>query len=153
LSIVSYPEALSYSLKLLSGRQRSSAGILALLRRKGCPMAEAQKVVNRLEELGLLNDMKMAEQIRDDTIRTRPGGRRHLRQILRRKHIPTAVTNELVNEIDDEEEAKRATDLGMHWLDKWKALPRDRRRKRIYDLLVRRGFDYELCRDVIDHIP
>jgi len=152
LPTLSYQAALSYSLKLLSGSPRSRVNVLSMLEKKGFRLADRHKVVARLEELNLINDKVMAERVAEDLMKRQPSGRRRLRQVLGKKKIPSSIVRTFIEDIDEERESARAFQVAERCQEKWRSLPRDRRLKRIYDLLVRRGFDFELCREVLEKI-
>lgn len=149
---LSYPEAFSYSLKLLSGRQYSEAALLLKLRGKGCSREVSQEVAEKLRELNLLNDRAFAEAVAQDLARFNPSGRRRVKSVLKKRKVSPELASEVASKIDSEEEAERATELAKKYEIKWTTLPKMRRLKRIYDLLVRRGFDFELCRQVIEEL-
>ncbi|MBI4431381.1 MAG: regulatory protein RecX [Candidatus Omnitrophica bacterium] len=147
---LSYQEAFSYSLKLLSGRQYSEAALLEKLRGRGCSKAVYDEVVKKLRRHDLLNDRTFADAVVQNILRFQPSGRRRIRSKLKKRKVPGSVAEELISKIGDEEESHRARELAQRYAVRWAAVPKMRRLKRIYDLLVRRGFDFELCREVID---
>ncbi len=149
---LSYQEAFSYSLKLLSGRQYSETALLEKLRGKGCSAEVSEEVAAKLKELNLLNDRAFAEAVAQDLARFKPSGRRRVKSVLKKRKVSEVIASDVAAKIGNEEEVERAKELALKYEVKWAALPKMRRIKRIYDLLVRRGFDFELCRQVIEEI-
>ena len=145
-------EAFSYALKLLSNRPRSKSHLASLLKKKGYEEADVDQALKRLEELHLINDKLFAEQATEHLLARQPSGRKRVWDVLRKKKVPSEIAKEVVGKLDREGEHVRAFELAKVYQEKWKDLPSLKRRKRIYDLLVRRGFDFELCREVIDSI-
>lgn len=149
---LSFQQAFSYSLKLLSDRQYSESALLEKLQGKGCSKQLSLEIVERLRELNLLNDKAFAGAIVDDLVRFHPSGRRRIRSVLKKKKVPSEIAGELVSKMDVEEEAQRAKALAEKYDARWHEIPKMRRLKRIYDLLVRRGFEYEMCRQIIEEL-
>ena len=152
MASLSFQQAFSYSLKLLSGRQYSESRLLDKLQEKGCSKELSREVADRLKELNLLNDKTFASAIVEDLTRYHPSGRRRIRTVLKKRKVPGDVAGELISKIDVEEEAERAKALAKKYDERWHELPKMRRLKRIYDLLARRGFDFELCREIIEEL-
>lgn len=94
----------------------------------------------------------MAEQLAEDLLARKPSGRRRLAHTLRQKKIPEGIVERVISKIDDTEETERAFRLAESLREKWKGQPLIRQKKKVYDFLARRGFDYELCREVIDRL-
>ncbi len=149
---LSYQEAFSYSLKLLSGRQYSETALLEKLCGKGCSAEVSEEVIGKLKNLNFLNDRAFAEAVAQDLARFKPSGRRRVKSVLKKRKVSEVIASDISSKIGNEEEVERAKELARKCEVKWAALPKMRRLKRIYDLLVRRGFDFELCRQVIEEI-
>ena len=148
----SYRDALSYALKVLSRQPCSKSKLIERLTKKGYTSFDNAKVLKRLEELNLINDQTYAEQVTEELLHRRPSGKRRIWYALRKRKIPAAIAHEVISRISEGEETERAYQIAQLYKNKFKLLPTERRRKRIYDTLVRRGFNYELCREVIERI-
>jgi regulatory protein len=140
---------LEAALRFLEARQRSAAEVRRRLLLHGyrAPMVEA--AIDRLVELGMLDDAAFAKAWVESRDRARPRGERLLRQELARKGIDRAITDEALDERDDARPDADA-EAAQRLLDRHAAalarVPDPRaRRQRAYGLLARNGFDPELA--------
>lgn len=98
-------------LRLLTDRARTRHELADALRRKGVPDAAAATVLERFDEVGLIDDAAFAGQWVRSRRRSRGLARRAIAMELRRKGVADEVAGEALDEIDDESEAKRAREL------------------------------------------
>ena len=112
-----------------------------------------ESAIDRLSDLGILDDEAFARAWVESRDRAHPRGERALRAELRLKGIDRAVVDlvlrerqEAVESGADRPAAERLIAKHARTLDRI-ADPR-RRRERAYALLARNGFDPETCRDV-----
>ncbi len=107
-----------------------------------------RRVLDRLTELGVLDDRALGEALIRETRRQRPAGPRLLKQKLIQRGIAVELAEELVRSGSDASEAaEQAADLARQ---RWRQLGRlepTTRKRRVYGLLARRGFDS----DAIDY--
>ncbi|HKP75481.1 MAG TPA: RecX family transcriptional regulator, partial [Longimicrobiaceae bacterium] len=75
------------ALSLLSYRARSAAELKRRLKRKGFDDATSASTVERLDELGVVDDAAFAESFVRDRVRLRPHGVRRLGQELRARGV------------------------------------------------------------------
>jgi len=103
-----------------------------------------------LEKQGLLSDKKFAQDLVSQLTAGRPSGLKKISFELKRRGISSKIREEVLSSITPEDEAACARQIG---LARWERLERfepEKRKKRVYDFLVRRGFDYQLVRDLIE---
>jgi regulatory protein len=112
-----------------------------------------QGAIDRLLELGILDDEAFARSWVESRDRARPRGERAIREELRVKGIDRATIDAVLEERrgGDEDEpdrdaAERLIERNARSLARV-ADPR-KRRERAYALLARNGFDPEVCREV-----
>ncbi|RME37475.1 MAG: regulatory protein RecX, partial [Deltaproteobacteria bacterium] len=55
------PDAWQLALRLLTRRDYSSCELTARLRQRGCPQEEIEKALDRLQQLGYLDDRRYAQ--------------------------------------------------------------------------------------------
>jgi regulatory protein len=151
---------LEAALRFLEARQRSVAEVRRRLTTAGYREELVTSAIERLGELGMLDDEAFAAQWVESRDRARPRGERALRQELRQKGIDSetiAATLEARNagadddagEADgarpsaEEDAARRLLARHAHALDRI-ADPRARR-QRAYALLARNGFGPEVA--------
>jgi regulatory protein len=148
--------AWDYALSLLGQRARTAAEMRERLRRRSLPDAETERVVERLEELGLLDDRAFAEAY----VRTRAEsrGRLGLRRELQRKGLAEEVVDDALAERTDDDEARAAVALLRKQAWRFRAAHEDDReraaaaRSRAYALLARRGFPPDAARGAVEAV-
>ena len=136
--------------RVLTCRPRSSAEIEAKLRDKGFDEAVIHNTLSGLVRLGYLDDEKFARLWAESRVRLRAFGRRRIDRELREKGIDPSIVREALDgvftvdrEIDIAEKAAAGKLKGMQRLD------RETRRRRLAGFLERKGFPYDVIRDVL----
>ncbi len=140
-------DVISAALRLLSYRPRSETELRQRLARRGEPPALVDSTIQRLRELGLVDDAAFARSWVESRERASPRGQRLLRQELRAKGVNSDASRELVEGVDDAEAALRASARRAASLS---GLPQEEFRRRLGDFLRRRGFDYETIRLTVE---
>lgn len=113
----------------------------------------ADRTIARLNELGYLDDASYAHMYVESRLR-RGYGPRRIRMELRRRGVANAQVEEALEEVvdaDDRLEAAREQ-AARRWPRLQKVADPRRRRKKLYDFLLRRGFGYDLVRQVTDEL-
>jgi len=98
-------------LRLLTDRARTRQELAQALRRKGVPDASAHTVLERFDDVGLIDDGAFAEQWVHSRHTVHGLGRRALAAELRRKGVADEVAGEVLAGVDDESEEWRAREL------------------------------------------
>jgi regulatory protein len=137
-------------LRLLTGAARSRADLARALRRREIPDGAAERVLDRLTDVGLIDDAAYAEAFVASKHRDRGLGRAALRTELRRKGIDPGIADRAVDAVDGHAERRRAADLVARRLDSavFAGLPAARRR--LLGLLARRGYPASVAAAVVD---
>ena len=104
------------ALSLLSHRARSATELKRRLKRKGYEAETADATVERMEELGMVDDASFAESFVRDRVRLRPHGRRRLKAELRAKGVDDETARAAIDEVMEREDASE-TDLA-----RWRTL-------------------------------
>jgi regulatory protein len=138
-----YDRALNY----LSYRPRSRAEVVTHLRRRSISESQVASVTERLERAGLLDDEAFARFWVENRERFRPRGPRALRYELRNKGLSDEVIEGAVASIDAEASAYRAAEKRMHRLAH---LDRPTFDRKLVEYLARRGFGYDVAREVAE---
>lgn len=128
----------------LSYRPRSEFELRERLHRRGFDDS-IEEVIAKLKEQGLVDDVAFAQFWKDNRESFSPRSRWLIQLELRRKGIADEIIDEVVDKIDDNNNAYRAA------LSKARSLPLSDYqgfRHRLGEYLKRRGFNYR----VIDHI-
>jgi regulatory protein len=136
--------------RLLTYRPRSRAEIEAKLVDKGFNDAIIAAVLADLTRLGYVNDLQFARDWTRGRIRLRGFGRRRIGLELKNKGIGLEMIREVFAEIFSEEpESETAKRVVEKRLNTMKALDRETRRRRLAGFLERKGFSFDIIRNVL----
>lgn len=127
-------------LDALTGQARSRKELADKLAKKDVPADLASALLDRFEEVGLVDDEAFA---RAWIASRQPGkglARRALAQELRRKGIDDEVAREALDEIDPEDEDAAARALVRKKLRTMRGLERDKATRRLVGMLARKGY-------------
>ncbi len=112
-----------------------------------------QKVLDRLTEYGYVDDLKFVGWWVGQRSSFKPKGKRAVLLELRAKGIPKEVIEAFFSsqhETPDEQTLARKAVERKAVL--WNTLPMNVKKKKLYDFLMRRGFDMEVISGVVDDI-
>ncbi|MGK8523263.1 recombination regulator RecX [Nocardia asteroides] len=128
-------------LRLLAVRARSRAELAQRLTAKGFPPEVSERALDRLTEVGLIDDAAFAEQWVHSRHTFSGKGRQALAQELRRKGVAQSDAASALDAITADDEEARATELVRR---KMRSLPRDldqdKTVRRLVGMLARRGY-------------
>jgi regulatory protein len=130
-------------LRLLTERARTRQELAQALARKGVPPDAAATVLERFDEVGLIDDAAFAGQWVRSRHTHRGLGRRAIAVELRRKGVADDVAGEALAEVDAEAEARRARELVDRKLRSLPVDTADRRAataRRLVGMLARKGY-------------
>ncbi len=130
------------ALYLLSVRDHSRRELQEKLL-TACDADTAQRTVEQLEELGLLDDAAYAARLVQDLTAVKRSSRRQTLQTLQQRGIERDLAEEAVEaaEIDDFEQA-----LALLRQKRYNRDCDEKQRRRMADFLARRGFSYDVIR-------
>lgn len=139
--------------RFLEVRQRSVAEVRRRLRGAGYRHDLVDGAIDRLLELGILDDEAFARAWVESRDRARPRGERAIREELRVKGIDRATMDAVLDERREGDDAEPDRDAAERLLERnMRSLARiadpRQRRARAYALLARNGFDPDVCREV-----
>jgi regulatory protein len=135
--------------RLISYRPRTVAEIKKRLRSKGYAEAVIEQVVDKLRSIDLLDDEAFGRYWIEQRETFKPRSRFALRQELREKGVPERVIERLLSELDEEASARRAASKR---LQRWENLPREEFLRKMSGHLRRRGFDFDVIRQITDEM-
>lgn len=143
-----YAKKIAYD--FLSYRSRSNSEIEKKLKSKEISSDTIKKTLKHIQELGLLNDEDFAKQLISDKLKRKPVGKRVLMQKLFQKGVNKSVSEKVLEQVfTPENEKELALKNFKKLLPKIKAQDRNTQRKKTYELLARRGFDYDIINEII----
>lgn len=144
-----YAVARAVVLRLLTGSPKSRSELEKALRRKGCPDDVAADVLDRYEQVGLVDDEAYAQTF----VRSKQAGRglarRALAHELRKKGVDEEIAHAVLDEVDPEDERARAHELVAKKLRSMHGLDRAVQTRRLAGMLGRKGYGPEVSRLVI----
>ncbi len=140
-------EAREKVLQLLARRPRSVAEVQRALADKGYAGDVIEPVITRLVEVQLLDDHAFARYWIEQRDTFRPRGRAVLRQELRQKGIPNDIIEAVLG--DSDEEWTRIRQAAEQRAGRYAALPWETFQLKLGSYLQRRGFRYDLIREIV----
>jgi len=141
--------AVDQVVKLLARRPYSVFEIRHHLESKRVDRPTIEEALVRLERLGYVDDHAFARYWIENRERFRPRGPRALRYELRQKGIDESLIQTVMDELDAHDSAYRAAQEQVRRLHH----PQKQDfRSKIGTFLVRRGFEYEIVREVIEQL-
>jgi regulatory protein len=124
----------------LTGQPRSRAELATKLARKQVPADVAQRLLDRFEEVGLIDDEAFAR----DWVQSRQAGRglarRALKVELRRKGVDPQVVDDVVEEVDPDDEVEAARRLVRRKLPSLQRYDEVTVVRRLTGMLGRKGY-------------
>ncbi|MEJ8279065.1 regulatory protein RecX [Pseudonocardia spirodelae] len=130
-------------LRLLTDRARTVKELGDALRRKEIPDEIAHRVLDRFDEVGLVDDQAFAEQWVRSRHRHRGLGRRAIALELHRKGVDREIADEALSDIDDDSERDRARELVVRRLRSLPVGSREERQstaRKLVGMLARKGY-------------
>jgi regulatory protein len=149
------PEADPYSvargivLRQLTMAPRSRAQLAQKLADRGTPVDVAGRVLDRMAEVGLVDDVAFADGWVRSRTATRGLSRRALAHELRDKGIDDETAASALQQVDDEDELAMARDLVARRLPSVRGLPPDKQVNRLVGMLARKGYSSGLAFRVV----
>jgi regulatory protein len=139
---------LNYVFRLLSYRSRSEKEILERLKRYDYSEEVINSIMEEVRNAGLIDDSKFAIMFAQDRLNLAKKGKRVIFGELLRKGIPKPDVEEALKKLGDETEV--ATNLIERYKKRYAKLEPQKRKKKLYDLLLRRGFSFQVVDDVME---
>lgn len=145
----SYRDAYFAAGRLLDYRMRTCSELTQRLQKKGYPQVVVEKVIDKMSELGIIDDSRFADAFVATKISSRPVGKRELERRLREKGVPKEDAQNAVRQVSDEETQVRLASQAAE--TKLRSLARfdpKKRRDKLVSFLARRGFDWGVIKKV-----
>jgi regulatory protein len=136
-------------LNLLTTRARTRSELSGDLTRRGFDDDVIRQVLDRLVEVGLVDDADFAEQWVTSRHRHQGLGRRALADELRRKGVDQETAGVALAEIDRDDERTRAGELVARRMPSMARLETAVAARRLVGMLARKGYAAGLAHDVV----
>ncbi|MCY3719960.1 MAG: RecX family transcriptional regulator [Anaerolineaceae bacterium] len=141
--------AIDKAARFLGYRPRSVAEVRRNLGRKGFTDAAIAAALERMTQQGWLDDFAFARFWVEDRLRFRPMGRRALSYELRQKGVATEIIERALVDVDSLDAARRAARRSLR---RRRGESPEKLRRKLWDSLQRRGFEADLCREVVEEL-
>ena len=136
--------------RYLATRTHSEKELQTKLRQKGYAEELITTVISELKESKFIDDIEFAFSFARSRILKKPMGARLLRQELWQKGLKPEIIDKALKEAYS---AKRQEEIARELVesrkDLYKDLDENKQKKRLNDFLLRRGFDWEIVKEVI----
>jgi regulatory protein len=136
-------------LRQLTNSPKSRAQLEDALRKRRCPDDVADAVLDRLEEVGLVDDAAYAASLVRSQQSGRGLARRALAHELRRKGVDEETARAAVAEVTPHEERERAQELVAKRLRSMHGLDAGVQARRLAAMLARKGYPTEISLAVV----
>lgn len=136
-----YEYAYQQALKILNYRARSEAEIRQNLKEHEISEETIQKVLERLSQIGVVDDSRFATTWIENRNEFRPRGRRALAMELKQRGVDPDTIEQSLQSIDEEALAYQAA---LKQARKLRDLETQTFRQKMFAFLARRGFSYEI---------
>lgn len=136
-------------LRRLTDRPRSRGELEEALAKREVPGDVATRVLDRFEQVGLVDDEAFARTWVESRQRTRGLAGRALAQELRRKGVDDDVVRDTLDELDPESEREAARRLVRKKLPSLRSHERDVQVRRLAGMLARKGYSSGLAYGIV----
>jgi regulatory protein len=133
------------ALLLLSVRWRSRQELRRRLRTAGFEEDEVERALEDLEQVGLVEDRRFADELVRDQAARQLSGNRAIRSNLLQKGVAREIVDAALEEAGGEEE--RARELAVRRAERLRGVEPEAAFRRLYGLLLRRGYGPGVARD------
>jgi regulatory protein len=133
----------------LTGRARSRSDLAAKLAQRHVPDEIASRLLDRFEEVGLVDDAAFAREWVAQRQEGRGLARRALAQELRRKGIDDDVARDALGTVDESAEVESARLLVQRKLRSVRGLETDKAVRRLVAMLARKGHSSSVAYRVV----
>jgi regulatory protein len=158
------PESVGRSILLakLTGRARSRSELREALAAKDVPAELAERLLDRFERVGLVDDQAFADAWVESRHRSRGLSRRALANELRRKGVDSDVAHTATDRIDADSERQAALRLAVRKRRSMRDVDESTAFRRLTGMLARKGYSsgvtISVVREVLgsdfdDHVP
>jgi regulatory protein len=150
-----HDKTLNAALRLLEQRPRSVAELRQRLQRKAHEPEAIEAAIERLGDLGMIDDTAFSRYWVDNRQAFRPRGAVAIRNELQRKGVKRDVIDAVLNDPDrpDVDEFAQALELARKALPKYASAPdRASFQRKLGSFLMRRGYTYDTIRPIVDKL-
>ena len=137
---------------LLRNQTFNKQQLIDLLGQKGYSEITIDTTLAELEQQGFIKGENYARNWIDRRRRSKPRGKNVLKRELVSKGIDKTTADNVLDAIDDTDEAGSALQVARKQAVHYRSLVPHVAKRRMHDFLLRRGFDYDTIQRVIDEV-
>lgn len=145
-----YAEAKRVVLRKLAAAPRSRAQLAQALAAKDISESTANEVLDRMEEVGLVDDEAFAQMVVRSVQDARGLAKRSVEEELRRRGVDDETAADAVEHIDDDRDRGAARELVAKKIRTMRGLEVEVQRRRLAGYLARRGYPAGIAFPVIN---
>lgn len=138
------------AVKFLASRARTVREVELHLDENNFGEYEVYQTVERLKELGYLNDDVFAHDFVETRLNTKPVSRRKLREQMKAHQLEEASIEKAIAEIDDEAELENARKTAEKFIRLLEIDDEFELRDRVYKRLLSRGYETDTIKQAIE---
>jgi regulatory protein len=145
-------QAIITCLRLLAASPKSGQELKRKLEGKGYSAGTIDQALNDLEIQGILDDTKYARDLVARLTFGQCAGRHKIAFELKRHGISKKISDEMLETLTNEDETERALEQARLKWTGWSRLDPQKRKKRLYDFLIRKGYDFQIVQDILQRL-
>jgi regulatory protein len=134
------------ALRYLGGRARTIREVERHLDACEYGEVEVYETVERLKELGLLDDLAFANEFVRTRLSTKPISRAHLREQLLAHEVDPGALEEALTQVDEETQQRSAISIAEKYARQYARLTAAERDEMVIRRLLSRGYSYDEAR-------
>jgi regulatory protein len=138
------------ALHYLSARARTVREVERYLDEENYGESEVQQTIERLQELGYLNDNEYAGEFIRTRLNTKPISRQKLQEQLYSHEIPRDIVERALETVDEDMEKQNAILIAGKYARQMQTLSCEERNRRLMQRMIGRGFSYDVSRLAIE---
>ncbi|AWB86035.1 regulatory protein RecX [Mycetocola zhujimingii] len=144
------PEAVeSLLVRKLARRSLSEAEVLAFAVQEGLTAAQANTILDRLRDLGYVDDRALAEQLKHSLSERKGQSKAVVARAMSGRSIDRDIITEVLDDIEQDDELGVATELARKRASQMSGLDKQTLERRLTGFLARRGYPGNIVREAI----
>jgi len=145
-------QAVITCLKLLAASPKSGAELKKKLVAKGYDAGIVDRTLEDLKAQGVLDDTAYARDLMARLKLGKAAGRHRIAFEFKRHGISKKISEGLLATLTSDQETERALEQARTKWAAWAAVEPRKRRKRLYDFLIRKGYDFQIAQDILQKL-
>lgn len=146
--VVARADAIRYSYRLLSYRDRSEKELRERLCRKGFSEETVQQTISHLKDKGFINDTALASSLKRSAEEIKLLGTKGVRLFLQHRGLSGEIIDDILADSDPDEiiRAKKLVDRKLRTMGNYSD---EEIRKKIWGFLMRKGYSFDTIRQML----